>query len=82
MAETEAPDVSVVVTVFNEDGSLEELYRRTVAALDSRPFGEVGGEKLRLVAHDAHLRLQPRPAVVPHLAAQNRLTRLPHEGRL
>jgi undecaprenyl-phosphate 4-deoxy-4-formamido-L-arabinose transferase len=38
MAETEAPDVSVVVTVFNEDGSLEELYRRTVAALDSRPF--------------------------------------------
>src|SRR5690348_10752566 len=38
MTETEAPDVSVVVTVFNEDGSLEELYRRTVAALDSRPF--------------------------------------------
>src|SRR5437764_11214941 len=28
------PDVSVVVTLLNEAGSLEELYRRTVAALD------------------------------------------------
>ena len=33
-AEVEPPDVSVVVTLFNEAGSVEELYRRTVAALD------------------------------------------------
>jgi undecaprenyl-phosphate 4-deoxy-4-formamido-L-arabinose transferase len=29
-----APDLSVVVTVLNEEGSLEELYRRTVDALE------------------------------------------------
>ncbi|MDQ3875079.1 MAG: glycosyltransferase [Actinomycetota bacterium] len=29
-----APDLSVVVTVFNEDGNLDELYRRTVAAIE------------------------------------------------
>src|SRR5438270_3204408 len=29
-----APDVSLVVTVYNEAGSLEELYRRTVATLE------------------------------------------------
>ena len=33
-----APDVSVVITVFNEAGSLEELCRRAVAALDGRDF--------------------------------------------
>ena len=33
-----APELSVVVTVFNEAGSLEELYRRTVAALEGRDF--------------------------------------------
>jgi undecaprenyl-phosphate 4-deoxy-4-formamido-L-arabinose transferase len=33
-----APEVSVVVTVYNEAGSLEELYRRTVAALEGRDF--------------------------------------------
>jgi undecaprenyl-phosphate 4-deoxy-4-formamido-L-arabinose transferase len=32
------PDVSVVVTLLNEQGSVEELYRRTVSALDGRPF--------------------------------------------
>jgi undecaprenyl-phosphate 4-deoxy-4-formamido-L-arabinose transferase len=32
------PQLSVVVTVFNEAGSLEELYRRTVAALEGRDF--------------------------------------------
>src|SRR5256885_1054186 len=34
------PDVSVVVTVFDEERSVEELYRRTVAALDGlgRPY--------------------------------------------
>src|SRR5437867_13367810 len=32
-----APDVSVVVTLLNEAGSVEELYRRTVAALDPGP---------------------------------------------
>ena len=33
-----AAEVSVVVTVFNEAGSLEELCRRAVAALDGRDF--------------------------------------------
>jgi undecaprenyl-phosphate 4-deoxy-4-formamido-L-arabinose transferase len=33
-----APEVSVVITVFNEAGSLEELCRRAVAALDGRDF--------------------------------------------
>jgi undecaprenyl-phosphate 4-deoxy-4-formamido-L-arabinose transferase len=32
-----APDVSLVVTVYNEAASLEELYRRVVAALDDGP---------------------------------------------
>jgi undecaprenyl-phosphate 4-deoxy-4-formamido-L-arabinose transferase len=32
-----APDLSVVVTVLNEERSLEELYRRTVAALEPGP---------------------------------------------
>src|SRR3954470_13715900 len=36
-AELPAPDVSIVVTVFNEAGSVEELYRRAVAALESGP---------------------------------------------
>jgi undecaprenyl-phosphate 4-deoxy-4-formamido-L-arabinose transferase len=31
------PDLSVVVTVLNEEGTLEELYRRTVAALAAGP---------------------------------------------
>ncbi len=34
-AETPAPDVSVVVTLFNEVACVEELYRRTLAALDA-----------------------------------------------
>src|SRR5436190_4471686 len=32
------PDLSVVVTVLNEEGSVEELYRRAAASLDGRPF--------------------------------------------
>jgi undecaprenyl-phosphate 4-deoxy-4-formamido-L-arabinose transferase len=36
-AEVPAPDVSVVIPVFNEARSLAELYRRTVAALESGP---------------------------------------------
>src|SRR2546421_4531390 len=32
-----APDVSLVVTLYNEVDSLEELYRRTVAPLDPGP---------------------------------------------
>jgi undecaprenyl-phosphate 4-deoxy-4-formamido-L-arabinose transferase len=32
-----APDVTLVVTLYNEVDSLEELYRRTVAALDPGP---------------------------------------------
>src|SRR5919202_6818521 len=35
--DTPAPDVSVVVTLYNESGSLDELYRRTRAALDPGP---------------------------------------------
>jgi undecaprenyl-phosphate 4-deoxy-4-formamido-L-arabinose transferase len=34
----EAPDLSVVVTVFDEAASLEPLYRRTVDALGDRDF--------------------------------------------
>jgi undecaprenyl-phosphate 4-deoxy-4-formamido-L-arabinose transferase len=36
-AELPAPDVSVVVTLYNEADSLEELYRRTIAALEPGP---------------------------------------------
>jgi undecaprenyl-phosphate 4-deoxy-4-formamido-L-arabinose transferase len=32
------PDLSVVVTLLNEQGSVGELYRRTVTALEERPF--------------------------------------------
>ena len=32
------PSLSVVVTVLNEAGTVSELYRRTVAALDGEPF--------------------------------------------
>src|SRR6478735_8103453 len=32
------PELSVVVTVLNEEDAVEELYRRTVAALDGKPF--------------------------------------------
>ena len=34
----EDPSLSVVVTVLNEAGSVDELYRRTVAALDGQAF--------------------------------------------
>jgi len=36
-AEVPAPDVSIVVTVFNEAASVDELYRRTVSALKNGP---------------------------------------------
>jgi undecaprenyl-phosphate 4-deoxy-4-formamido-L-arabinose transferase len=36
-AELPAPDVSVVVTVYNEAGCVEELYRRALAALEPGP---------------------------------------------
>ena len=36
-AELPAPDVSVVVTVFNEAACIEALYRRTLAALEPGP---------------------------------------------
>ena len=36
-AELPAPDLSVVVTVFNEAACVEELYRRTLAALEPGP---------------------------------------------
>src|SRR6266850_8337209 len=36
-ADLPAPDLSIVVTVFNEVASVDELYRRTIAALDAGP---------------------------------------------
>ncbi len=36
-AELPSPDVSIVIPIFNEAGSLPELYRRTVAALEPGP---------------------------------------------
>jgi undecaprenyl-phosphate 4-deoxy-4-formamido-L-arabinose transferase len=36
-AELPAPDVSVVVTIFNEAACVEELYRRTLASLEPGP---------------------------------------------
>jgi undecaprenyl-phosphate 4-deoxy-4-formamido-L-arabinose transferase len=36
-AELPAPDVSIVVTAYNEAGSVEELYRRAVAAMEPGP---------------------------------------------
>src|ERR1041384_178669 len=32
------PDLSIVVTVLNEEGTVDELYERTVAAVNGRPF--------------------------------------------
>ena len=32
------PEVSVVVTVLNEEATIDELYERTVAAVNGRPF--------------------------------------------
>jgi undecaprenyl-phosphate 4-deoxy-4-formamido-L-arabinose transferase len=37
VAELPAPDISVVIPVFNEAGSLDELYRRTITALEPGP---------------------------------------------
>jgi undecaprenyl-phosphate 4-deoxy-4-formamido-L-arabinose transferase len=61
-----APEISVVVTVFNEAGSLEELHRRTAAALEGRDyeliFVDDGSTDAswsiveRLVATDPHVR--------------------------
>jgi undecaprenyl-phosphate 4-deoxy-4-formamido-L-arabinose transferase len=33
-----APEISIVVTLLNEEHSVDELYRRTVASLDGRGF--------------------------------------------
>src|SRR6266576_1049863 len=32
------PDLSIVVTVLNEERTIDELYERTVAAMNGRPF--------------------------------------------
>jgi undecaprenyl-phosphate 4-deoxy-4-formamido-L-arabinose transferase len=64
-----APEVSVVVTVYNERASLAELHRRSLAALDGAGFsyellyvddGSVDGsydELLRLRAGDSRVRI-------------------------
>src|SRR5262245_39068914 len=46
MPQTEAPDVSVVVTVYNEAACVEELCRRAIAAL------EPGGRTFELIFVD------------------------------
>jgi len=33
-----APDLSIVVTLYDEESTVEELYRRVVEALGARPF--------------------------------------------
>jgi undecaprenyl-phosphate 4-deoxy-4-formamido-L-arabinose transferase len=37
LEESPAPDVSIIVTLYNEAATVEELYRRTVAALETGP---------------------------------------------
>jgi undecaprenyl-phosphate 4-deoxy-4-formamido-L-arabinose transferase len=37
LADTPAPDVSVIVPLLNEEGSVDELYQRVVSALDAGP---------------------------------------------
>jgi undecaprenyl-phosphate 4-deoxy-4-formamido-L-arabinose transferase len=66
--ETPAPDLSIVVTLFNEAATVEELYRRTVAALEAGPLsyellfvddGSTDGTFAaieRLAEHDPHIR--------------------------
>ena len=66
--EAPAPDLSIVVTLYNEAASLDELYRRTVAALASGPRsyelvfvddGSTDGTFVaveRLAARDPHIR--------------------------
>jgi undecaprenyl-phosphate 4-deoxy-4-formamido-L-arabinose transferase len=66
--EAPAPDLSIVVTLYNEAASLEELYRRTVAALAGGPRsyeflfvddGSTDGTFAaveRLAANDPHIR--------------------------
>src|ERR1700757_1517577 len=33
-----APELSIIVTLLNEEKTIDELYTRTVAAVDGRPF--------------------------------------------
>jgi undecaprenyl-phosphate 4-deoxy-4-formamido-L-arabinose transferase len=66
--EAPAPDVSIVVTLFNEAATVEELYRRTVAALEDGPRsyelvlvddGSTDGTFAaveRLAEHEPHIR--------------------------
>jgi undecaprenyl-phosphate 4-deoxy-4-formamido-L-arabinose transferase len=37
LADTPAPDLSVIVPLLNEEGSVDELYRRVATALDAGP---------------------------------------------
>src|SRR5918996_2883629 len=69
-AELPAPDVSVVVTLYNEAGSIEELYRRAVAVLDDGPrtfeliFVDDGSTDGTFAALERLHRADPRVRVV------------------
>jgi undecaprenyl-phosphate 4-deoxy-4-formamido-L-arabinose transferase len=62
----ESPELSVVVTLLNEETSVEELYRRAVSSLDGRSFelvfvddGSTDGTFARLARlHDADPRVR------------------------
>ena len=51
---------------------------RALRERERRALGDVGREELRRIAHDDDGELDPRPAVVQHLAAQDHLALRPH----
>jgi undecaprenyl-phosphate 4-deoxy-4-formamido-L-arabinose transferase len=65
-----APDLSVVVTLYNEGGSVDELYRRTIAALEPGPrtfeliFVDDGSSDGTFAALERMHRADPRVRVV------------------
>src|SRR6266536_707210 len=51
-----APELSIVVTVLNEEGTVDELYERTVAAVDDRSTDRTFEALRRLHDRDARVR--------------------------